>query len=276
MALKDYNPTTPSRRFMTGSDFSELSKKGPEKSLTKRLRRTGGRNHHGVTTSRFRGGGHKRQYRMIDFKRRKDGMPATVQSIEYDPNRSARIALVEYEDGTKSYILAPTGLKVGMEVESGERVEPQVGNSMELKNIPLGLAVHNVEVQPGRGGQLVRSAGLGAQVSAKEGHYVHLILPSGEIRRVHQRCRATIGSVSNSEHQNRSIGKAGRSRWLGRRPHVRGKAMNPVDHPLGGGEGRSNGGRHPCSPTAVPAKGGKTRKRRKHSDRLIVQRRKRK
>lgn len=274
MGVKSYKPVTHSRRFITNSDFSEITATKPEKSLLRPIHRTGGRNHHGFGTTRFRGGGHKRMYRVVDFRRDKDNIPADVLSIEYDPNRTARIALLQYQDGEKRYILAPQELKPGMQVVSGERVEPKVGNCMEMRNIPLGLTVHNIEVIPGKGGQMVRSAGMGAQLSAKEGDHVHLILPSGEIRKVHCRCRGTIGVLSNADHSNETIGKAGRQRWLGRRPHVRGKAMNPVDHPLGGGEGRSNGGRHPCSPTGVPAKGGKTRKRSKHSDSLIVQKRK--
>ena len=228
----------------------------------------------GRMTTRHRGGGHKRRYRVIDFRREKDGMDAAVQSIQYDPNRSARIALLEYADGEKCYILAPAGLRVGAVLHSGDKAEPRMGNCMQLTNVPLGLLVHNVELRPGAGGQIVRSAGSAAQVSAREGKYVHLILPSGEVRRVLGTCRATLGRLSNVEHEAVNIGKAGRSRWLGRRPKVRGKAMNPVAHPMGGGEGRSNGGRHPCSPTGVLAKGGKTRKRSKYSDSLIVKRRK--
>jgi large subunit ribosomal protein L2 len=260
---------------MTSTDLSEVTCAKPEKSLLAPIHKTGGRNNYGRTTARFRGGGHKRRYRIIDFKRHKDGVPAKVASIQYDPNRTARIALLQYEDGEKSYILAPEGLKVGATVASGEDVEPAVGNTMPLGRVPLGLFVHNVELQPGKGGQVVRSAGAGAQVSAREGGYVHLVMPSGEIRRVLSKCRATIGRVGNADHQNVKLGKAGRSRWLGRRPHVRGTAQNPVSHPMGGGEGRRAGGRHPCSPTGVPAKGGKTRKRRKYSDRLIIRKRKR-
>jgi large subunit ribosomal protein L2 len=258
---------------MTTTDLSEITRSKPEKSLLAPIHKTGGRNNQGRTTSRFRGGGHKRRYRIIDFRREKDEVPATVVSIEYDPNRTARIALLEYEDGEKRYIVSPEGLKVGTVVRSGETAEPRVGNCMPLARVPLGLFVHNVELQPGRGGKIVRSAGSGAQVSAREGRYVHLILPSGEIRRVLGECRATIGRVSNVEHQNVKWGKAGRKRWLGRRPHVRGTAQNPVSHPMGGGEGRRAGGRHPCSPTGVLAKGGKTRRKSKHSDRLIVRRR---
>jgi large subunit ribosomal protein L2 len=258
---------------MTTTDLSEITRSKPEKSLLAPIHKTGGRNNQGRTTSRFRGGGHKRRYRVIDFKRDKDSVPATVVSVEYDPNRTARIALLEYEDGEKRYIVSPEGLKVGTVVRSGPEAEPRAGNCMRLARVPLGLFVHNVELEPGRGGQIVRSAGSGAQVSAREGRYVHLILPSGEIRRVLGECRATIGRVSNVEHQNVKWGKAGRKRWLGRRPHVRGTAQNPVSHPMGGGEGRRAGGRHPCSPTGVLAKGGKTRRKGKHSDRLIVRRR---
>lgn len=275
MAQKKYKPTTNGRRQMSVDDFADISKVKPEKSLLQPLKKTGGRNNQGRMTSRRRGGGHKRRYRVIDWRRNdKDGMAATVQSIEYDPNRSARIALVKYEDEEKRYILAPDKLEVGQEIFSGERTEPRVGNCMNLRYVPLGLFVHNVELRPGAGGQIVRSAGASAQVSAREGRYVHLILPSSEVRRVLGKCRATIGRVSNIEHEATKLGKAGRNRWKGRRPKVRGKAMNPVAHPLGGGEGRSNGGRHPVSPTGVPAKGGKTRKRKKQSDRLIVSRRK--
>lgn len=259
---------------MTSADFSQITRSKPEKSLLAPLKSTGGRNNYGRTTARFRGGGHKRRYRFIDFKRDRTDAPAQVVSIEYDPNRSARIALLQYADGEKRYILAPEGLKVGTEVTSGQNVEPKTGNCTPLGRIPLGMFVHNVELQPGKGGQIVRSAGSAAQVSAREGRYVHLILPSGEVRRVPATCCATIGRVGNVEHQNVKLGKAGRSRWMGRRPHVRGTAQNPVSHPMGGGEGRRAGGRHPCSPTGVPAKGGKTRKRKKYSDRLIVRKRK--
>jgi len=259
---------------MTGSDFQEITTSRPEKSLLRPIKKTGGRNNRGRMTVRRRGGGHKRRYRLIDFRRGKTDAPATVLSIEYDPNRSGRIALVQYQDQEKRYILAPDGLKVGDTVISAEKAEPRTGNCMHLCNVPLGLFVHNVELRPGGGAQIVRSAGSAAQVSAREGKYVHLILPSGEVRRVPGKCRGTIGRVSNIEHESVNIGKAGRNRWLGRRPKVRGKAMNPVAHPMGGGEGRSNGGRHPCSPTGVLAKGGKTRKHRKFSDRLIIKRRK--
>jgi large subunit ribosomal protein L2 len=258
---------------MTTADFSEISRATPEKSLLGPLTKTGGRNNYGITTSRFRGGGHKRRYRFVDFVRDKHEVPAKVASIEYDPNRTARIALLQYQDGEKRYILAPEGLKVGQTVVSGDAAEPQVGHCMKLSRVPLGMFVHNVEILPGKGGQLVRSAGAGAQVSAREGDYVHVIMPSGEVRRFRGKCYATIGRLSNAEHQNVKLGKAGRSRWLGRRPHVRGTAQNPVSHPMGGGEGRRGGGRHPCSPKGVLSKGGKTRKRHKYSDRLIVKKR---
>ncbi len=274
MAIKFCKPTTPGRRQMSFIDFSDLSKKEPEKALLEPLKKSGGRNHHGRTTSRFRGGGHKRRYRVIDFKRTKDGIPARVAAIEYDPNRTARIALLVYADGEKRYILAPNGLKVGESLLSGEKVEPKAGNCMPLSSIPLGMEIHNVEMDIGRGGQMVRSAGTAAQLTAREGEWANVRLPSGEERRVHIRCRATIGKIGNLDHQNVSIGKAGRSRWLGRRPHVRGMAMNPVSHPMGGGEGRAGGGRIPVSPWGKIAKGGKTRKPRKPSNSLIIRRRK--
>lgn len=273
MGVKTYKPVTPAQRGMSTSDFSEVTASTPQKSLLKPLKKTGGRNNHGKITSRHRGGGHKRQYRLIDFRRSKDAVSATVKTIEYDPNRTTRIALLEYDDGEKRYILAPEGLSVGQRITSGENVEPNVGNCMALRNIPLGLTVHNVEIHPGKGGQLGRGAGIGIQVTAREGKHVHVLLPSGERRRIHGSCRATIGVLSNSDHNKFNAGKAGRSRWLGRRPHTRGKAMNPHSHPMGGGEGRSNGGRHPCSPTGVLAKGGKTRKRTKYSRRMILKRR---
>ncbi|KPK65613.1 MAG: 50S ribosomal protein L2 [Planctomycetes bacterium SM23_32] len=275
MPVKAYKPTSPGRRAMTSADLSEITKSRPEKSLLAPLKKTGGRNNMGRTTARFRGGGHKRRYRVIDFKRDKDDVPATVVGIEYDPNRTARIALLEYEDGERRYIVAPEGLKAGATVMSGEGVEPRTGNCLPLGRVPLGLFVHNVELQPGRGGQIVRGAGTGAQVSAREGRFVHLIMPSGEIRRVLRQCRGTIGHVGNVEHQNVKLGKAGRRRWLGRRPHVRGTAQNPVSHPMGGGEGRRAGGRHPCGLTGVLSKGGKTRRVRKYSDPMIVRKRKR-
>src|SRR5262249_28333372 len=263
MGIREYKPTTPGRRQGSVSDFSELtdSKKKPEKSLLKPHPKKGGRNNQGIVCTGFRGGGHKRQYRVIDFKRRKDGVWATVVAIEYDPNRSARIALLQYADGEKSYILAPEGLKANDKVISGEEVEPRVGNCLPLRRIPLGLAVHNLEMQPGRGGQLCRSAGTSATLTAREGHWAQITLPSGEVRRVSSECRATIGVLGNADHMNISLGKAGRKRWMGRKPHNRGTSMNPVSHPMGGGEGRTAGGRHPCSPTGVLSKGGKTRKK---------------
>lgn len=274
MGIRKYKPITPGRRNATVSDFVDLTKGAkPEKSLLRPLTKTGGRNNQGKITARHRGGGHKRQYRMIDFMRTKDGVPARVASVQYDPNRSARIALLHYVDGEKRYIVAPEGLKVGAQVESGESAAPVVGNALPLKSIPLGTSIHNVELQPGRGAVLCRSAGSSATLMARESGWAQISLPSGEIRRVPSLCRATIGKVGNSEHMNIRLGKAGRSRWLGRRPHVRGTAMNPIDHPHGGGEGRTKGGRHPVSPTGVPAKGGATRKNRKPSNAAIVRRR---
>jgi large subunit ribosomal protein L2 len=257
------------------SDFAEITdrKKKPEKSLLKSHPKKGGRNNQGVICTRFRGGGNKRKYRIIDFKRQKDNAPATVVAIEYDPNRSARIALLQYEDGEKAYILAPEGLKAGDKVVSGEKVEPRVGNCMPLKSIPPGMAIHNIEMQPGHGGQLCRSAGTSATINARDGKWAQITLPSGEMRRVSSDCRATIGSIGNSDHMNQSLGKAGRKRWVGRKPHNRGTSMNPVSHPMGGGEGRTAGGRHPCSPTGVLAKGGKTRSKRKPSNAAIIRRR---
>jgi len=274
MGIKIYKPTSPGRRNASVNDYAEITRSRPEKSLVKRINKAGGRNHSGKTTTRFRGGGARRIYRIIDFKRNKDNIPATVAAIEYDPNRTCLIALLHYADGEKRYILAPLGLKIGATVESGTRVEPKVGNCMPLTAIPSGVEVHNIEMNPGQGGKIVRSAGAVARIGAKEGKYAHLILPSGEIRMIPLACRATIGQIGNLDHQHVDIGKAGRKRHMGRRPHVRGKAMNPVAHPLGGGEGRSNGGRHPCSPTGVLAKGGKTRNRRKLSNKRIIRRRK--
>ena len=256
------------------SDFSDITSSKPEKSLLRPLQRSKGRNAHGHITSWNRGGGHKRKYRLIDFRRDKVDIPAKVAAIEYDPNRSARIARLYYRDGFKAYILAPKDLRVGDEVVSGEKVEPKSGNCMPLRNIPQGLMIHNIELQRGRGAQLVRSAGGMAQLVAKEGRYAHISLPSGEIRKIFLDCRATIGQLGNMDHQNIVLGKAGRSRWLGRRPHVRGVACNPYCHPMGGGEGRTKGGRHPCSPWGKPAKGGRTRKRKKLSNSAIVRRRK--
>ena len=276
MGIQFYKPVTPGRRGASVSDFAEITdrKKRPEKSLTKRARKTGGRNNQGKITARHRGGGHKRLYRMIDFKRRKDDVIGTVTHVEYDPNRTCRIALVQYEDGEKRYILAPEGLVAGAKVQSGESVEPVLGNCMPLGSMPLGTEIHNIEMQPGRGGQLVRSAGTRAVLNAREGRWAQVTLPSGEVRRLPASCRATIGVIGNSEHSSIVYGKAGRRRWLGRRPHVRGTCMNPVAHPMGGGEGRNSGGRHPCSPTGKPAKGGRTRKNDKASSKAIVRRRK--
>ena len=275
MAVKTFKPYSAGRRFMTVSSFDEITTDKPEKSLTVRLTKTGGRNQQGKLTVRHRGGGHKRLYRIIDFKRTKDGIPARVATIEYDPNRSARIALLNYADGEKRYILAPNGLKVGDVVESGAEADIKPGNALPLKNIPLGTIIHAVELKIGKGAQLVRSAGTSAQLMAKEGDYALLRMPSGEIRRVHVNCRATIGEVGNLEHENITIGKAGRSRWLGRRPETRGIAMNPNDHPHGGGEGRSPVGRKsPMTKWGKIAMGKKTRRKKKASNRLIVQRRK--
>lgn len=273
MSIKTFKPITPSLRFKTVSGFEEITKQTPERSLIAPLHKSGGRNSGGRLTVRHRGGGHKRKYRIIDFKRDKDDIPARVAAIEYDPNRSARIALLYYSDGEKRYILAPNSLKVDDRVMSGIKPEIRVGNCMPLRNIPLGTMLHNVELKRGKGGQLARSAGASVQLMAKEKNHAQLKLPSGESRLVHIDCRATIGEVGNADHSNLSIGKAGRSRWLGKRPHVRGVVMNPVDHPMGGGEGRSSGGRHPCSPWGVPSKGKKTRKK-KRSDDLIIKRRK--
>jgi len=276
MAIKEVKPTSPGRRTQTYSTFEEITRTTPEKSLLVPRPGTGGRNNLGRITARFRGGGHKRRYRLIDFKRNKDDIPAKVFSIEYDPNRGARIALLHYVDGEKRYILAPHNLSAGDSVVSGETADIKPGNAMSLKVVPLGSLVHNVEMKPGKGGQMARGAGTYAQVMAKEGAYTLLKLPSGETRKVLSACKATIGQLGNADHNSLSLGKAGRSRWLGRRPHVRGVAMNPVDHPLGGGEGRSSGGRHPVSPWGLPAKGFKTRKKNKPSNKFIVKRRGRK
>jgi len=275
MGVRQYKPTTPGRRQGTVSDFADLTdrKKEPEKSLLRPRPKKGGRNNQGIVTSRFRGGGHKKMYRVIDFKRRKDGLWANVVAVEYDPNRSARIALIQYEDGEKTYILAPEGLKAGDRVISGEKHEPRLGNCLPMKSIPLGMTIHNLEMQPGRGGQLCRSAGTSATLTAREGKWAQVTLPSGEVRRLPSDCRATIGGLGNADHMNISLGKAGRKRWMGRKPHQRGTAQNPVAHPMGGGEGRTAGGRHPCSPTGVLAKGGKTRQKRKPSNASIVRRR---
>lgn len=272
MAIKLYKPTSPSRRSQTCLTFDEITSTEPEKSLLRPLKKTGGRNNRGRITSRHIGGGHKKKYRLIDFKRDKRDIPGKVASIEYDPNRSARIALLHYPDGEKRYILWPVGLNVGDTVISSERADIKPGNTIPLKNIPLGSHVHNIELKIGKGGQMIRSAGTYAQLMAKEGAYAQVRLPSGEVRKVHQECKATIGQVGNIDHENVSIGKAGRTRWLGKRPKVRGVVMNPVDHPMGGGEGRSSGGRHPCTPWGVPTKGYKTRKS-KYSDKYIVKKR---
>lgn len=274
--MKKSKPTTPGRRFMDLHDFSELSANTPEKSLLRPKKKTGGRNSQGRITCRHRGGGHKRKYRVIDFKRHKDGIPAKVASIEYDPNRSARIALLHYVDGEKAYILAPKGLTIGDTVVSGENIEPKVGNAAPMRGIPEGMLIHAVELQSGRGAQLARSAGGAIVLTAKEGKYAHLLLPSGEIRRVPLECRATIGQVGNLEHNSITLGKAGRKRWLGIRPTVRGSAMNPVSHPLGGGEGRAGAGRPPCSPTGKLSKGGKTRSPKARSNAHIIRKRKKK
>lgn len=272
MPVKTFRPFTPSLRFKTVSSFEEITRSDPEKSLVEANRKSGGRNNMGRITSRRRGGGHRRHYRIIDFKRNKRGVPATVRSIEYDPNRSARIALLHYADGEKRYILAPAGLNVGVRVVSGPEADVRPGNALPLENIPQGTHVHNVELQPGKGGQLGRSAGSEIQIMAKEGKFAQLRLPSGEVRLVPVTCYATVGQVGNQEHENVVLGKAGRARWLGRRPSVRGVAMNPIDHPHGGGEGRASGGGHPVTPWGVPTKGYKTRKRKKQSNKLIVRR----
>ena len=276
MGIRTYKPTSPGRRVSSVNDFAELTdkRKQPEKSLCERLSRCGGRNHHGWITVRHRGGGARRIYRRIDFKRNKDGLSATVTAVEYDPNRTCHIALVEYADGEKRYILAPVGLKAGDVIESGKGVEPKVGNAMPLKHVPPGMDVHNVEMNAGQGGKLARAAGTAARLVSRDDNWAILTLRSGEMRQVRVECRATIGQLGNADHQNLRWGKAGRTRHRGRRPHVRGTAQNPVSHPLGGGEGRSGGGRHPCSPTGVLAKGGRTRSRVKVSNRRILRRRK--
>jgi large subunit ribosomal protein L2 len=274
MGIKIFRPTSPGRRFMTKSDWEEITTDKPERSLIKGLRKKGGRNNNGRITVRHRGGGHKRRYRLIDFKRNKDGVPAKVMTVEYDPNRSSRIALLHYHDGEKRYILAPVGLEVGQNVFSGESgLDITVGNAMPLNAIPVGTTVHNIELKPGGGGQLARSAGASARLMAKEGKYALIRLPSGELRQVLATCRATVGQIGNVQHKNINSGKAGRTRWLGFRPTVRGVAMNPVDHPHGGGEGRTSGGRHPVTPWGFHTKGKKTRRNRK-TDRFIVKRRK--
>jgi large subunit ribosomal protein L2 len=275
MALKKYKPTSPGRRFMSVSSFEEVTRTKPEKSLTEALTKKGGRNNKGRITTRHQGGGHKRRYRVIDFKRVKDGVPAKVAAIEYDPNRSARIALLHYADGAKAYILAPARIKVGAVVESGPTADIKPGNALPLENIPTGTMVHNVELKPGQGGKMARSAGSSVQLVAKDGAHAVLRVPSGEMRRVQLTCRATVGQVGNTDHENQSVGKAGRSRWLGKRPAVRGSAMNPVDHPHGGGEGKSKGGRHPVTPWGVPTLGKRTRRKHKESNKLIVRGRRR-
>lgn len=275
MAIRSYKPTSPGRRFVTGSDFKELTASRPEKKLTEGKKRSSGRNNEGHITSRHRGQGHKRLYRVIDFRRDKFDVPATVATIEYDPNRTANIALLHYADGEKRYILAPADLKVGDSVVAGNKVDVRPANAMPIGHIPLGTLVHNIELKPGKGGQMVRSAGSSAQIMAKEGKYTTLRMPSGEMRMVLSVCMATIGQVGNNDHSNRSLGKAGRARWLGVRPQTRGTAMNPVDHPHGGGEGR-NKGRHPVSPWGWPTKGAKTRSKKAVTNRLIVARRKKK
>ncbi|MDA8078571.1 MAG: 50S ribosomal protein L2 [Nitrospiraceae bacterium] len=272
MGIKKYNPTSPGKRFRTVMDYAEVTSTTPVKALLKPVKKTGGRNNMGCVTAWQRGGGNKRKYRIIDFKRDKTGIPAIVSTIEYDPNRSARIALLTYKDGEKRYIILPAGLNVGEEVVSGKGAEIKVGNALPLSDIPLGSFIHNIELRPGQGAKLVRSAGSSAQLIAKEEEYVQVKMASGEVRRVLSRCMATVGQVGNAEHENVSLGKAGRNRWVGKRPHVRGVAMNPIDHPLGGGEGRSSGGRPPCTPWGVP-EGIKTR-RNKRTDMYIVKRRK--
>ena len=275
MPTKKFKPTSPGRRFMTVSDFAEVTKSEPEKSLVESVKKKGGRNNAGRITTRHKGGGHKRRYRVVDFKRLKDGVPAKVAAIEYDPNRSANIALLHYADGAKAYILAPARLRVGAMVESGPAADIKPGNALPLQNIPTGTLVHNVELKPGQGGKMARSAGSGVQLVGKDGDTAVLRLPSGELRRVALTCRATVGQVGNVDHENITGGKAGRSRWRGKRPTVRGSAMNPVDHPHGGGEGKSKGGRHPVTPWGVPTLGKRTRRKHKESDRLIIRQRRR-
>jgi large subunit ribosomal protein L2 len=274
MGIRRYKPTSPGRRGATVSDFAELTPGAkPEKKLLRPKREKGGRNNQGKITARHRGGGHRRKYRRIDFRRNKDGVPAVVDSIQYDPNRSARVALLFYADGEKRYIVAPEGLKEGDGVQSGEDAPATLGNCLPLSHVPLGTDIHNIELQPGRGGVLCRSAGVRATLAARDADWAQINLPSGEIRRVPAACRATVGTIGNADHMGIVLGKAGRKRWMGRRPHVRGTAMNPIDHPHGGGEGRTKGGRHPVSPTGKSAKGGGTRKKRKPSNKAIVRRR---
>lgn len=277
MGVRNLKPTSPGRRGMQVSDWSELTFKNrnrPTKSLLEKIKKSGGRNHHGCVTARHIGGGHKSKYRLIDFKRKKDGVPAKVISVEYDPNRTARIALLHYTDGEKAYILAPLGLQAGDQVVSGPEVEPRTGNTLPLRHIPTGLVIHNVELQPGRGGQLGRAAGALIKLMAKEGQWATIQLPSGEMRKVHLDCRATLGQIGNTEHNTIVIGKAGRHRWMGYRPYSRGCAMNPHDHPMGGGESRRSGGRHPMGPSGLQCKGKKTRKRSQPGDKFIVRGRK--
>ncbi len=276
MSIRKLKPRSPGVRFQTISGFDEITKSDPEKSLLVAIARKGGRNNHGRITAKRRGGGHRKQYRIIDFKRQKDDIPAKVVGIEYDPNRSARIALLSYSDGEKRYIISPAKLNVGDVLMSGEKADIKIGNCLPLNDIPEGTLIHNVEMRPGKGAQIARSAGGSVQLMAKEGEYVNLKLKSGEVRLIHKNCRATIGTVGNADHENISIGKAGRVRWMGRRPRVRAVAMNPVDHPMGGGEGRSSGGRHPCSPWGQSAKGLKTRNVNKLSNKFILSRKKRK
>ncbi|UTW63293.1 50S ribosomal protein L2 [bacterium SCSIO 12741] len=273
MAVRKFNPITPGQRHKVGSMFGEITKGTSEKSLTKSIKKSGGRNNDGRMTVRYRGGGHKRRYRVIDFKRNKMGVPGKVASVEYDPNRSARIALIVYADGEKRYIIAPNGIEVGQEIMNGEKAAPEIGNALFLRDIPLGTIIHNIEMQPGAGGKIARGAGAYAQLTAKDGKFGVVKMPSGETRLILLTCMATIGSVSNSDHNLERSGKAGRSRWLGRRPRTRGVAMNPVDHPMGGGEGRQSGG-HPRSRNGVPAKGFKTRSKKKASNRYIITKRK--
>ncbi|MBF0546450.1 MAG: 50S ribosomal protein L2 [Candidatus Riflebacteria bacterium] len=275
MGIKTYRPITPSRRFMQGYTFEEITKTEPEKSLICILHRKAGRNHHGHVTQRHRGSGNKRFYRIIDFKRENEGIPGKISSVEYDPNRTARIALVCYKNGQKRYILAPEGIKVGTVIESGSQSDITIGNCLRLKEIPVGTMIHNIEMKPGKGAQIARSAGAQAQLAGKEGDYAQVILPSGEMRLIHKECKAVIGQVGNLDHMNLSIGKAGRNRWKGWRPFVRGAVMNPCDHPHGGGEGKNGRGRTPVSLWGQPAKGFKTRKKKKHSSKYIISRRKR-
>ena len=273
MAIKHFEPRTPSLRFTTGLTFEEITRTTPEKALTKGKPSTGARDSRGRMSVRRRGGGHKRKYRTIDFRRDKLNVPGTVKTIEYDPSRSSNIALIQYADGEKRYIIAPKGLLVGSKIQSGPQSPIAIGNALPLENIPLGMNIHSIELQLGKGGQLARAAGVSAVLVAKEGDYATVRLPSGEMRMIFRKCYATLGEVGNEDHMNISIGKAGRNRWLGKRPKVRGVVMNPVDHPHGGGEGKSSGGRHPVSPTGIPTKGYKTRKKKKHSDKFIVSKR---